>query len=133
MLHLLGFYNPMIRSLRSFELASQDHRVCKVVGPDRVWRSTHSDFLAVAAPALLMPVVRALPEKLPAATHWRGNEDLDTLLENVVASDAFYFEVPVHVAWALHTHYPQTDFKKGKIMVITLLLHTLLRGRLPSK
>lgn len=111
-LHLLGFYNPMMRSLRSFELASENHRVRKVVGLDRVCRSTHSDFLAVADPAVLMPVVRALREKLPAATHWRGNEDLDTLLENVVAFDASYFEVPVQVAWAIHTHYPQADSKK---------------------
>lgn len=108
----LGSYNPMMRSLRSLELARQNHRVQEVVGLERIGRSTHSDFLAVADPAVLMPVVRALREKLPAATHGRGNEDLDTLLENVVAFDASYFEVPVQVAWAIHTHYPQADSKK---------------------
>ncbi|EQD63340.1 transposase, IS4, partial [mine drainage metagenome] len=82
------------------------------MGLERVCRSTHSDFLAVADPAVLMPVVRALREKIPAAAQLRGNEDLRTLLESVVAYDGSYFEVPVTVAWAMHLHYPKAGAKK---------------------
>ncbi len=111
-LHLLGFYSPLMRSLRTFELASQNHRIQERVGLDRVCRSTHSDFLAVADPAVLMPVVQALRNKIPSAAHLQGSEDLKTLLENVVAFDASYFEVPVMVAWAIHTRYPKAASKK---------------------
>ncbi len=100
----LGFYNPMMRSLRSLELARQNHRVQEVVGLERIGRSTHSDFLAVADRAVLMPVVRALREKLPAVGKWRDDTDLGTLLENVVAYDGSYFDVPVSVAWAMQMH-----------------------------
>jgi hypothetical protein len=98
LLHLLGFYNPMMRSLRTFELASQNQHVQEVVGLERVCRSTHSDFLAVADPEILMPVVQALRKKVPAAGKWRDDTDLGTLLDNVVAYDGSYFDVPVSVA-----------------------------------
>ena len=104
LLHLLGFYNPMMRSLRTFELASQNQHVQEVVGLERVCRSTHSDFLAVADPEILMPVVQALRKKVPEAAKWRGDEDLGALLENVVAYDGSYFDVPVSVAWAMQMH-----------------------------
>lgn len=71
LLHLLGFYNPMMRSLRTFELASQNQHVQEVVGLERVCRSTHSDFLAVVDPEILEPVVQALRKKVPAAGNCR--------------------------------------------------------------
>jgi len=111
-LHLLGFYNPMMRSLRTFELASQNRHVQEVVGLERVCRSTHSDFLAVAEPEILMPVVQALRQKVPEAAKWRGDEDLGTLLDSVVAYDGSYFDVPVTVAWAMQMHYPAAGPKK---------------------
>jgi|GEM_PF-2104852 len=114
-LHLLGFYNPMMRSLRTFELASQNQHVQEVVGLERVCRSTHSDFLAVAEPEILMPVVQALRQKIPAAGKWRGDEDLGTLLESVPArrDDGSYFDVPVTVAWAMQMHYPAAESNPG--------------------
>ena len=111
-LHLLGFYNPMMRSLRTFELASQNQHVREVVGLERVCRSTHSDFLAVAEPEILMPVVQALCEKIPAAGKWRDDTDLGTLLDSVVAYDGSYFDVPVTVAWAMQMHYPTAGPQK---------------------
>ncbi|MGC8551321.1 MAG: hypothetical protein ACP5O7_00475 [Phycisphaerae bacterium] len=114
LLHLLGFYNPMMRSLRTFELASQHRRVQEVVGLDRVCRSTHSDFLAVADPEILMPVVRALRKKVPTAGELRDDADLGTLLDNVVAYDGSYFEVPVSVAWAMQMHMPHPAKRTAK-------------------
>ena len=112
-LHLLGFYNPMLRSLRTHELASQHPAVRARVGLDRVCRSTHSDFLKVADPALLLPLVRALREKIPVAAR-RAAPDLEALLERVVAFDGSYFSVPVTVAWAMHTRYPAAQATAGK-------------------
>ena len=104
LLHLLGFYNPMMRSLRTFELASQNQHVQEVVGLERVCRSTHSDFLAVVDPEILEPVVQALRKKVPEVGKRRDDTDLGTLLDRVVAYDGSYFDVPVSVAWAMQMH-----------------------------
>ncbi len=113
-LHLLGFYNPMMRSLRTFELASQNQHVQEMVGLERICRSTHSDFLAMVDGELLVPVVQALREKIPASARWRGDEDFDTMLDSLVAFDGSYFDVPVTVAWAMQIHYP--DSKKKPLL-----------------
>ncbi len=63
--HLLAFFNPMIRSLRTFELASQSVHVQELVDISRICRSTHSDFLAVADSELLLPLIQVLRDKLP--------------------------------------------------------------------
>ncbi len=110
--HLLGFYHPMLRSLRTFDLASQNQHIHKVVGRSRVCRSTHSDFLAAVDPATLWPVIQALRKKIPAAPKRQGDEDIETLLEHVVAYDGSYLEVPVTVAWAMQTSYPAGAARK---------------------
>lgn len=109
LLHLLGFYSPVVRSLRTFELASQNQHIQKVVGLERICRSTHSDFLAAADPSVLMPLVKVLRENIPSAALTGDNQDLATLLESVVAYDGSYFEVPVTVAWAMHMHCSAAD------------------------
>ena len=97
--HLLGFFNPMIRSLRTFELASQSAHVQEVVDIRRICRSTHSDFLAMADPQLLTPLIQALRAKVPDLG--RRDGELEKLLNKAVLFDGSYFEVPIHVAWAL--------------------------------
>ena len=98
-IHLVGFFNPMIRSLRTFDLASQSQTVRELVDMPRVCRSTHSDFLAVADPELLTPLIEALRAKVPDLR--RRDGELHELLERTVLFDGTYFEVPVTVAWAL--------------------------------
>ena len=65
-IHLVGFFNPMIRSLRTLELASQSQTVRELVDMPRVCRSTHNDFPAVADPELLTPLIEALQDTLGA-------------------------------------------------------------------
>lgn len=97
--HLLGFFNPMIRSLRTFELASQSEHVQDLVDIPRICRSTHSDFLAMADPNLLAPLIRALRAKVPDLC--RRDGELHELLDKAVIFDGSYFEVPITVAWAM--------------------------------
>ena len=97
--HLLGFFNPMIRSLRTFELASQREHVQELINIPRICRSTHSDFLAVADPKLLTPLIQALRAKVPDLC--RRDWELHELLDQAVIFDGSYFEVPITVAWAM--------------------------------
>lgn len=110
--HLLGFFNPMIRSLRTFELASQSAPVQELVDIRRICRSTHSDFLAVADPQLLTPLIQALRAKVPDLG--RRDGELKELLDKAVLFDGSYFEVPIHVAWALRGTYGLNPHAKDK-------------------
>jgi hypothetical protein len=87
-LHLLGFYNPMMRSLRNFELASQNHRVGKVVGLDHVCRSTHSDFLAAPRKFLALPLKSGAAIRADIEVNYSGYTDrgLQVLSRNYLFS-----------------------------------------------
>ncbi len=90
--HLLGFFNPMIRSLRAFELASQSAHVQELVDIPRICRSTHSDFLTVADPKLLTPFIQALRAKVSDLC---GREvELHELLDQAAIFDGGFWGSP---------------------------------------
>jgi hypothetical protein len=95
---LLGFYNPTCRSLRTIE--GLRHVAQEELGIDRLCRSTTSDAMALFDPALLLPVIEDLRQRLPALN--RADVDLDRITQRIIAADGSYFNLYADVAWAIH-------------------------------
>jgi hypothetical protein len=101
--HLLAFFNPTLRSLRTIEDFSQTRQAQRHLSVRRLCKSTLSDFHRVADPTLLGPIV----ERLQAAAAAQGKPstppNLPRALGQVLAVDGSFFTVAAHVAWAV-TH-----------------------------
>lgn len=99
--HLLAFFNPTLRSLRTIEDFSQTRQAQRHLSVRRLCKSTLSDFHRVADPALLSPIV----ERLKAATVAKGLRptpaNLPEALGQVLAVDGSFFTVAADVAWAV--------------------------------
>lgn len=98
--HLLAFFNPTLRSLRTFEDFSQTRQAQRHLSVRRLCKSTLSDFHRVADPTLLKPIV----ERLQAAAS-KGMRTtplgLPRTLGQVLAVDGSFFAVAADVAWAV--------------------------------
>jgi hypothetical protein len=99
--HLLAFFNPTLRSLRTIEDFSQTRQAQRHLSVRRLCKSTLSDFHRVAEPELLAPIV----ERLQAAAASRGLRStpagLPETLGQVLAVDGSFFAVAADVAWAV--------------------------------
>ena len=99
--HLLAFFNPTLRSLRTIEDFSQTRQAQRHLSVRRLCKSTLSDFHRVADPTLLKPIV----ERLQAAVTARGRPTtpphLPGALGQVLAVDGSFFTVAADVAWAV--------------------------------
>ena len=99
--HLLAFFNPTLRSLRTIEDFSQTRQAQRHLSMRRLCKSTLSDFHRIADPALLEPIV----ERLQAAATSTGMRttpaDLPQTLGQVLAVDGSFFAVAADVAWAV--------------------------------
>jgi hypothetical protein len=99
-LHLLSFYNPVVRSLRLMEDLSQTPTAMKLMGElERVPKSTLSDAHRRVDPAALLPVMKELMTMLPPAM--KLTADLAGIKQQILACDATYFQVINDLAWAL--------------------------------
>ncbi len=98
-LHLLAFFNPVVRSLRSMEDLSQTPTAIKLLGLDRVPKSTLSDAHERADPESLLPVLRELLTNLPAGVRLEG--DLAELQRQVLSCDCTYFQTISTLVWAI--------------------------------
>ena len=98
-LHLLGFFNPVVRSLRMLEDLSQTPLAKKLLDAERVPRSTLSDIHAIADPQLLRPVLESLLALMPKST--RLTDDLAMLQREILACDASYYTTVSNLAWAI--------------------------------
>jgi hypothetical protein len=99
--HLLAFFNPTLRSLRTIEDFSQTRQAQRHLSLRRLCKSTLSDFHRVADPTLLGPII----ERLKAAAAAKGLRptpaDLPETLGQVLAVDGSFFAVAANVAWAV--------------------------------
>ncbi len=95
--HLLAFFNPTLRSLRTIEDFSQTRQAQRHLSVRRLCKSTLSDFHRVADPSLLEPIV----QRLQAAAGGRLPADLPQSLGKVLAVDGSFFSVAADVAWAV--------------------------------
>jgi hypothetical protein len=97
---LLAFYNPACRSLRTIEDFSQLDSTRQQTDIDRICKSTNSDALACFDPALLLPIIKDLKDRLPPM---KGEQaDLAEITQQIIATDGSYFNIYSDVAWALH-------------------------------
>lgn len=101
--HLLAFFNPALRGLRSIQELFQDAKVQRVFQTPRMPKSTLADAQRVFDPELLTPLIETLQQRL-------GNlpktKPIDTLTRALIAVDGSFFAVAPRIAWAL---YNQND------------------------
>jgi len=99
--HLLAFFNPTLRSLRTIEDFSQTQQAQRHLSVRRLCKSTLSDFHRVADPTLLEPIVARLQAAAAAQHGRRTPADLPQTLGEVLAVDGSFFTVAADVAWAV--------------------------------
>lgn len=124
--HLLAFFNPALRGLRSIQELFDDPKVRKVFNAPRIPKSTLADAQRVFDPELLQPLIAALQDRLG---HLPKAVPLDDLTRRLIAVDGSFFAVAPRIAWALYNQNG-THIRKGNVR-----LHTqfdILRG-LPTQ
>lgn len=97
--HLLAFFNPTLRSLRTIEDFSQTRQARRHLSIRKICKSTLSDFHRLTDPDLLRPIIAHLHAE--ARTYGRMPADLPDTLAQVLAVDGSYFALAAHVAWAV--------------------------------
>jgi hypothetical protein len=108
--HLIGFWEPMVRSLRTLDSRTvAGDAMRQALGDVRLARSTLSDAMKQMPAEALLPLLEQLLECLPAG---RSNDpqvqDLMALKKRIHAVDGSYFQIPADVLWALaHTRRNQ--------------------------
>jgi hypothetical protein len=120
--HLLAFFNPALRGLRSIQELFNDAKVRKAFKTPRIPRSTLADAQRVFDPELLTPLIDALRARL---ANLPKTAVLDDLTRKLIAVDGSFFAVAPRIAWALYNQ------QGGKIRKGNVRLHTqfdLLRG-----
>jgi Transposase DDE domain len=96
--HLLAFFNPSLRGLRSIEDIFDLRVVRERFGTPRLAKSTVSDAQRVFDPALLLPLIASLQERAGIQPH---DSRLDVLTRELLAVDGTFFTVAPRIAWAV--------------------------------
>jgi len=122
--HLLGFFDSVVRSLRTLDSRSVAGETMKQSLDDlRVARSTMSDAMAQLPAEALLPLMQELLRRLPDNCSHPDLADLLTLKKRIIALDGSYFRVPADVLWALaHT---RSNGKAGRQIRLDLHLDVL--------
>jgi hypothetical protein len=109
--YLLAFFNPVLRSLRTIEDASQLPGVNQHLSVEAVCKSTLSDANALFDPAHLRGLIADLHRHLPNIQQM--DRPLAHLLEQVRIFDGSFFRTAANVAWAIQSNNQYTK-AKGK-------------------
>jgi hypothetical protein len=99
--HLLAFFNPTLRSLRTIEDFSQTRQAQRHLSVRRLCKSTLSDFHRFADPTLLGPIIERLKDVAAAKGLRATPAGLPETLGQVLAVDGSFFAVAADVAWAV--------------------------------
>lgn len=101
--HLLAFFNPTIRSLRTIEDFSQTRQVQKHLSLPKICKSTLSDFHRLADPERLQLIIDALRRQLSRKELSQQGDasELSTLLKHTIAVDGTFLPAMADVAWAI--------------------------------
>jgi len=97
--HLLAFFNPALKSLRTIEDFSQTRQAHMHLSVRKICKSTLADFHRAADPMLLQPIISHLHDE--ARLKGRLPTDLPETLAQVLAVDGSFFAVAADVAWAV--------------------------------
>jgi hypothetical protein len=99
--HLLAFFNPTLRSLRTIDDFSRTRQAQRYLSVRRLCKSTLSDLHRVADPTLLEPIIARLQATAAAAGKTGMPADLPQTLGKVLAVDGSFFAIAADVAWAV--------------------------------
>lgn len=117
-LSLLAFHNPTLRSLRTREDFSQTRQAQKHLSIRKVCRSTLADFLSLADPTRLQPVLDHLRSELARKQVIRGDAaDLHSLLKRTVAVDGTFLPALADVAWAVGSRNQHAQPKRYRARI----------------
>lgn len=102
-IYLLSFFNPTIRSLRTFEDFSQTEQAQKHLTIEKICKSTLSDFNKFIESDRLVPIIQSLREQLSRSQLGRSgaDRDLNELLTRTIAVDGTFLPALADVAWAV--------------------------------
>jgi hypothetical protein len=96
---LAGFFDPLVRSLRTAEQLARVPSVKRHLSVETVPKSTLADALARFRVEHLRPLVRDLQKRVPRLK--KLDPDLSLVAQKVVAGDGSLFRLAGEVAWAL--------------------------------
>lgn len=99
--HLVAFFNPGVRGLRTIEDVFDDPRVRQRLQVPRLPKSTVSDAQSLFDPKLLLPLIQSLRERAGLQPH---DHRLDAITRQLLAVDGSFFTVAPRIAWALYNH-----------------------------
>ncbi len=118
-MHLLAFFNPSIRSLRTFEDSSKTRQVQRLLSKDgRISRSTLSDFHQFADVSRLTPIINHLRSLIDE--RYAGKQlpkDLQQLSQEILAVDGTFFNAAADIAWAVGYRNQTTTKHKARLDV----------------
>lgn len=124
---LLAFYNPVVRSLRGMEDASQMPGINQFLDIQAIRRSTASDALAIFDPALLRPLIDDLRRRVSPRQMDQSSDALRGILSRLLIYDGSYFRTACDVTWALHERHGSR--LRGRVR---LNLHLSARDGVPT-
>lgn len=113
--HLLAFFNPSVRSLRTLEDFSQSQQAQRHLSIRRLCKSTLSDFHRIADPERLQPMMKALRKKVDSGTSKDG--ELAQVLSKAVAVDGTFLPALAEVTWAVRCANQRNDDQRFRARV----------------
>ena len=129
--YLIAFFNPVLRSLRCIEDASQLPGINQHLSVDAVCKSTLSDANALFDPSHLLGLLADLRAHLPNLGQM--DRTLDHLLKQIRIFDGSFFRAAADVAWALQSNNQHTKAKgKGGSAYVRLNCEFCLASGTPA-
>jgi hypothetical protein len=98
--HLLAFFNPTLRSLRTLEDFSRTRQAARYLAVDRLPKSTLADFHRLVDPDVLGPVVDHMLREIDRRG-LKAPADLPDSVRRVLAVDGTSLALAADVAWAV--------------------------------
>ena len=113
--HLLAFFNPSLRSLRTLEDFSRTRQAQRYLAVDRLPKSTLADFHRLVDPAVLEPILAHLLQEV-ARRGVTAPADLPESIRQVLAVDGTFLALAADVAWAVR-HGTNTGKPKASVRI----------------
>lgn len=126
--HLLAFFNPTVRGLRTIEDLFEQPQVRRRFATPRIPKSTLADAQRLFDPLLLVPLIQDLHARIKTAPH---DNRLDPITQKLLAVDGTFFAVAARIAWALYNQSSGKDGAANKIRQGQVRAHLhfdILRG-----
>jgi hypothetical protein len=113
--HLLAFFNPTLRSLRTLEDFSQTRQAQRYFAVARIPKSTLADFHRMVDPTVLEPIVaHLLRETTRRGLH--APADLPASIRQVLAVDGTFLALAADVAWAVR-HAAKNGTRRASVRI----------------